>query len=88
MRFSVFDWDSWNVDHIARHHVEPHDVEAACRSGAIVVRGRQGRYLAYGRTSEGRYLLIVLRSLGQGRVRVLTARDMTEPERRFYHRRH
>lgn len=88
MRFQTFQWDAVNVDHVARHGIEPSDVEAVCRGAALILRGREGRYLAYGRTSAGRYLLIVLRSLGGGIARVITARDMTQPERRFYHRRH
>ena len=85
MHFRAFDWDTWNVDHIARHGVEPHEVEAACRSEqTVIVRGREGRYLAYGRTASGRYLFIVIRSLGGGVARMITARDMTQRERRFY----
>jgi uncharacterized DUF497 family protein len=41
--------------------------------------------LVYGRTEAGRYLLVVLASLGGGVVRVITARDPTERERRLYH---
>ena len=88
MRFRAFDWDTWNVEHIARHGLEPLDVEAACRGSALVLRGREGRYLVYGRTAAGRYVLVVLRSHEGGGVRVITARDMTAQERRFYHRRH
>ena len=88
MRFRSFNWDSWNVDHIARHGVEPHEAEAACHGDAVVLRGREGRYLVYGRTGAGRYLLVILRSCGQGVARIITARDMTQRERQFYHRRH
>ena len=88
MRFVGFDWDGSNTEHIARHALEPFEVEAALRGGALVLRGRGGRYLAYGRTAAGRYLVIVLHAHGGGIARVVTARDMTERERRFYHRRH
>ena len=85
MRFRSFDWDEWNVDHIARHGIEPHEAETACRSeGRVVRRSREGRYLVYGRTGAGRHVLVVLRPFGQGRARIITARDMTERERRFY----
>ena len=87
MRFAAFEWDGLNVDHVARHDVEPHEAEAACR-GALVLRGREGRYLAYGRTSEGRYLTIVITAKGGGVARIITVRDMTRRERQFYHRRH
>ena len=88
MRFIRFDWDDRNTEHIARHGLEPFEVEGALRGGALVLRGREGRYLAYGRTTAGRYLFIVLRARGGGLARVITARDMTDAERRFYHRRH
>lgn len=85
MRFRTFDWDDWNVEHIARHGLEPYEAEAACRSdGAVVRRSREGRYVVYGRTGAGRYVLVVLRPTGQGLARIITARDMTQRERRFY----
>ena len=87
MRFRIFEWDSRNIDHVARHGVAPSDAEAACRGG-VVFRGRRGRYLAYGRTGAGRYLLVVVAHHGQGIARVITARDMTDRERQLYLRRH
>lgn len=88
MRFYTFDWDASNVEHIARHDLEPSDAEEVCRGRPLTLRGRESRYLVYGRTVDGRYVLVVLRSLGEGRARVLTARDMTGSERRLYQRRH
>ena len=88
MRVQAFDWDSWNVDHIARHGVDPSEAEAVCRSRlAVVLKGRQGRYLVYGQTGEGRYLVMVLLVRGGGVVRVITARNMSDHDRRLYHRR-
>lgn len=88
MRFQSFDWDAWNIEHVARHGLAPHEAEAACRGRVVVRRGRHGTYLVYGRTEAGRYLLVVVRSLGQGLARIITAREMTSRERRFYHGRH
>ena len=88
MRIQTFEWDAQNVEHIARHGVEPHEAEAACLGRAVIVRGRGGRHLAYGRTSDGRYLFIVLYARGAGVARIITARDMTDREQRFYQRRH
>jgi len=39
------------------------------------------RTLAYGATSHGRFLLVVLRLDGPGDLRVVAAREMTERER-------
>lgn len=45
---------------------------------------RQKIYEFYGRTGSGRYLFIVLIHLGGGLGLPVTARDMTQPERRYY----
>jgi uncharacterized DUF497 family protein len=53
--------------------------------GRYVRRGAAGLYLVYGRTSAGRYVLVVIAIAGrQGRM--VTARDMNLKERRSYGR--
>jgi len=52
----------------------------------FVLRGADDRYLAYGQTEHGRWLFAVYVTRPGGRVRVLTARDMTEREKRLYRR--
>jgi len=42
-------------------------------------------YVAYGRTLEGRYLMVAFFLYGE-RAKVITARDMTRAERRRYER--
>jgi len=80
------DWDEENVEHIAKHGIEPEEVEAVCRGRHLQERGRQGRYYLLGQTEEGRYLFIVLARRRSGSYRVITARAMTESERRRYRR--
>ena len=87
MHVRTFEWDEWNVDHIARHGLEPYEAEAGCRGNTLVLRGRKGHYVVYGRTEGGRYLFVILRVRRAGVARIITARDMTERERRLYHRR-
>jgi uncharacterized DUF497 family protein len=83
MILSALDWDEQNVAHMARHHVTPDEVDEALFDGPVVwERGRNGRYYALSRTGAGRYLFVVLRYLGRGRARVITARPMTEKEKR------
>ena len=82
-----FNWDFWNIDHLARHGVSPSEAEFVCRGNSIVVRGREGRYLVYGRTDAGRYLFIVIRIHSRGVIRIITARDMTHSEKLFFQRR-
>ena len=72
--------------HIARHAVSPDEVEEVLVEEPLVLRGPDDRYLAYGRTENGRWVFVVYVTRPRGRVRVLTARDMTERERRLYQR--
>ena len=50
----------------------------------MILRGPDGRYLAYGRTAAGRLLFAVYVQRPAGKARVLTAREMTDKEKRFY----
>jgi len=70
-----------------KHGVEEAEVHEALFGHSHVRRGRSGLYQVYGRTDAGRYLFVAIRDLGRGRVRVVTARDMTMQERRRYGRR-
>jgi adenosyl cobinamide kinase/adenosyl cobinamide phosphate guanylyltransferase len=46
--------------------------------------GRDGTTLLFGQARSGRYLLAVLAESGDGRWHVVTARSMTEAERRVF----
>jgi uncharacterized DUF497 family protein len=87
MRFWHFDWDESNIDHIAEHGVEPEETEEALARKPLIRRGRLGRYWAFGKTDAGRHLFLVIKDMGKGWARVITARDMTSAERRYYLRR-
>ena len=86
-RVAAFEWAESNIDHLGRHGVHPEEAEEACYRKPFILKGKGRLYLIYGRTRDGRHLLVVLRYLGKGLGRVITARDMTEPERRLYERR-
>jgi uncharacterized DUF497 family protein len=87
MRVDSFDWDAHNVDHIARHHVVPDEVEELWESKIYLIRGRSGRYQALGQTVAGRYLICVFERYEEpGWIRVVTARDMNDKERRLFRR--
>lgn len=67
-------WDSWNIQHIARHHVTPDEVEAICHSEPIVLRGQQkNRLVVIGKTEEQRMLAVILESKGRGTYYPVTA---------------
>jgi len=69
-----------------KHHVTPEEVEEACFSDPLVIRGRDKSYAVYGQTDAGRYLLVFLYPQGQGVFRLASARDMEARERRRYQR--
>jgi len=66
--------------------VSPDEVEEALVGDPLVLRGADNRYLAYGKTENDRWLFAVYLMRPRARVRVLTARDMTEGEMRLYRR--
>lgn len=86
---TALDWSEETVAHIARHHVTPDEVESLCFSEeAIIERGRgEDIYYVTGQTDAGRYLFVVVRYLGRGRARAITARDMEKMERARYQKR-
>ncbi len=67
-----------------RHHVTFEEVSEVCFSlEKHVRRGREGLYKVFGQTTVGRYLLVVIAHHSDG-WHVVTARDMTESERRSF----
>lgn len=86
MRPFVFDWDAANIDHIARHGFTLEEVEEVFGGPYKVRRSREGRYVALGETFDGRLAYVVYERLGRRVVRVVTARDMKDWERRLYRR--
>jgi uncharacterized protein len=82
----VFDiyWTDDSETHIARHGVTPEEVEQSTHRPFYTMPGRDGTTLLFGQTNAGRYLVVVLSGSGDGRWYVVTARDMTDSERRVY----
>jgi hypothetical protein len=68
-----------------KHHISFTEVEDVCLSDRRHIRrGREGLYKVFGQTTAGRYVLAVLVNLGRGDWKVVTAREMTDSERRLY----
>ncbi len=86
LRIRGFEWDEHNTEHLAPHDVLPDEAEETLTGRLYLRRGRHGRYYGYGRTLVGRYLFVVFVLRPGGQVRVITARGMTEAERRLYQR--
>lgn len=87
MRNAQFEWDERNLDHIALHSVDCDEAEAVLDNNPLVLRSDDGKYLAYGQTDEGRFLLVVFVYKPGPLVRVITARDMTDGEKKQHRRR-
>jgi uncharacterized DUF497 family protein len=82
-----FDWDASNVKHIARHGITLEEAEQAVLieplESDVQQHGSEERVLCFGRTKSGR-LLTVLYTERRGRVRVVTAYEMTRQQQRLY----
>lgn len=87
MYISQLEWDNFRVEHIAKHDVEPHEVWEVCNDNSHLAR-RQGRncYLIYGQTLDGRYLFVVLEQVEWSVYKPITARNMTDREKRNFRR--
>lgn len=86
MRIPSLRWTEWNEEHLARHGVEPSEVdEVVADDECRMVRVRAGRDALIGQTNAGRYLTIVDRD-PDGAFFVVTARPADSSERRLYAR--
>ena len=86
LRIEALEIDDHILEKIeSRHGVSFEEVEEACLSEARHVRrSREGLYKLFSQTTAGRYILVVLVNLGRGTLKVVTAREMTDSERRLY----
>ncbi|MFN3331716.1 MAG: BrnT family toxin [Caldilinea sp.] len=79
-----FWWDDHNIDHIASYGIEPYEAEEVVANKPWIKRVGEGKYLAFGQTDAGRFLLVVFAPKTGQRIRIVTARDMTSTEKRRY----
>ena len=88
MRIHEFVWPQDRIDHIDRHGVRPEEVEQACFGQALVQRakseGENPVYYVLGQTDAGRYLLCVVIRFPDGKGYPITAREMTDKEKRRF----
>jgi hypothetical protein len=89
MRIREFVWSQDRVDHIQRHGVLSEEVEQACFGQAFVQRakseGSSSVYYVPGQTDSGRYLFCVVIQFPDDKGYPVTARQMTDKEKRRYH---
>ncbi len=89
MRIKKISWDQETVDHIFNHSVSPEEVEEVLFNDGIsplIMRGKEGKHLAYGKTAGGRSLLVVWAAKYR-KTKIITARDMNKKEKQLYKRR-
>ncbi len=82
-----FDWDRANVEHIARHSVNPDEAEQAMRNDPLdmnyeVINGEE-RWTALGHTHNFRVLLLVW-TVRRDSLRIVTARAVGTRTRDVY----
>ena len=78
-------WNDESEEHIAGHNVLPHEVEEVVYTHPrLKKRGRDDTTLFYGQSNAGRYLFIVTDEALDGGMYIVTARDMTNAERREF----
>lgn len=84
--FKAVQDSEWSASHIAAHGVTLDEVrEAILERPCWAAPGREGTILVYGRTYAGRYLLVVAID-ENGAAFIVTARDMTDAEKRTFRR--
>jgi len=88
LRIESLEIDDHILDKIeSKHGVSFEEVEEACLSEKRHIRrSREGLYKLFSQTVAGRYVLVVLVNLEKGNWKIVTAREMTDNERRPYNK--
>lgn len=84
MIINELQWDDENIEHIARHNVNPQEVEDVCFGVYISRREKSQRYILSGQSNAGRYLNVVIERVGKSIFRPITAFEMSENYKRRY----
>jgi len=77
----------WSEEHIAKHNVTMEEVAEVLSGSHVESAGRDDTVLVSGQTEAGRYLLVVAVDEGRGQAFVVTAREMSDSEKKAYRRR-
>lgn len=84
-----FRWNTWNLEHIARHSVDPADAERVVRGARqpYPLWRSDDKWLVWGRAGGGRILQVVFVLDTLDAVYVIHARELTPREKSLYKRR-
>ncbi len=86
-RLRGFEWDVYNIYHVALHDVTPAEVEEATAQRHLIIpaapKNREKRWKLFGKTAGGRYLVVVF-TIRLNKMRTVTAYTMNRTERKLY----
>lgn len=81
-------WPQDRVEHVARHEVSPDEFEEVCFGRPLILKakseGKNPVYHVLGETLSGRHLLCIVIHFPDGNGYPVTARIMTDREKRRY----
>lgn len=90
LKATGFEWDDGNIDkNWIKHAVPPSDCEQMFFNQPLIVAAhishseQEDRFYALGRTDANRLLFVVF-TIRKDMIRVISARDMSDKERRAY----
>ncbi len=79
-----FKWIKWNIEHIAKHKIEPDEAESVFRNIAKgYPRKKADCYIIWGKSNLDRYLQIAFSIEEDGQYFIFHARPLTVRERRL-----
>lgn len=84
-----FEWDKHNIEHVRIHKVEPGECEQVFFNIPLIVEPdlihsrAEKRYFALGKTNINRALVVIF-TIRNAKMRVITARDANRRERIKY----
>lgn len=89
-KFTGFQWDEGNIDkNLIKHNVENWECEQIFLNEPLLILDdprhsiTEKRWVAFGRTEANRLLVVIFTRRGN-LLRVISARDMNDRERKFY----
>jgi len=90
-QFSGFQWDNGNSDkNLIKHNVENWECEQVFFNRPLLVLDdpkhsvSEKRWAAFGKTDADRFLVIIFTERNN-LIRIISVRDMSKRERKFYH---
>ncbi|TSC88063.1 MAG: protein of unknown function DUF497 [Microgenomates group bacterium Gr01-1014_7] len=87
-----FDWDQGNLEHIKKHDVAREECEQSFLNKPVFINKdethsqKEERFRLYGQTDSAR-LIILIFTIRDKKIRVISARDQTKMEREEFRKR-